>query len=409
MKTLLLLVSLAFSSVSPDGPFVDLSFDEACKEAESSSKVVMIDFYTTWCGPCKKLDATTWKDPAVIDWLGEHTVPLKIDAEKERDLARRYKIDSYPTMVFLESNGDRKGAIVGYKNGKDFLAAAEDLMAGISPADRLREQLEADPKNPGLKKSLAGELRREGKYEEALELLLWCWDHGAEDPSRGFAGVRISFLIMDFQALTRVYPPARTALEERRGELETRLLEGKSNRQETKDFIALNKGLGEEGHTLEAYNTLRSRADEEQAPQGFDPLPILFPAVIPDLLKAGEFEQLLADYGDPQEWFEKNLRRTERMLRVIEDEELVRIFTIRFVKDALQLYHALLGTGSHDSEASTLVDKLLAFDSSLDTWNGLMETAGKVKRTDIQLALREKALATLPEEEHKNLKPVHGK
>ncbi len=156
MKKLLLAVSLVLPSLAQaDVPFAELTFEEACKAAEASDRVVFIDFYTTWCGPCKKLDAITWKDEAVVSWLDKHTVALKIDAEKEAELAKRYQVKSYPSMVFAEANGDLRARVVGYKAPANFLAAAKDAMAGIKPSDRVREELAQDPNNPQLKKSLA--------------------------------------------------------------------------------------------------------------------------------------------------------------------------------------------------------------------------------------------------------------
>jgi len=60
---------------------------------------VLVDFYTVWCGPCKKLDQTTWKDQQVRDWLSSEAVCLKVDAEKDVPLAEKYRINVYPTVV----------------------------------------------------------------------------------------------------------------------------------------------------------------------------------------------------------------------------------------------------------------------------------------------------------------------
>src|ERR1039458_9334935 len=76
-------------------PFSDLSFDAASQKAARTGKIVLVDFYTTWCAPCRLLDKRTWTDAEVIKLLEQKTVALRIDAEKETDLAKRYKIEAY--------------------------------------------------------------------------------------------------------------------------------------------------------------------------------------------------------------------------------------------------------------------------------------------------------------------------
>lgn len=114
----------ASTSAAADSVFHDLGFDAALKKAKSEDKVVMIDFYTTWCAPCKMLDNHTWKNGDVVKWLKNKTIALKIDAEKQRDLAKRYKIEGYPTMIFVDGDGKERGRLVGYLPPETFLAHA---------------------------------------------------------------------------------------------------------------------------------------------------------------------------------------------------------------------------------------------------------------------------------------------
>src|SRR4030095_3229728 len=128
-------LTIAFAALGPllgDGPFQDLSFDAALKKAAAEKKLVMIDFFTTWCAPCKQLDATTWKDDGVTRWLAEHAVALKIDAEKEEKLADRFDIEPYPTLLFLHSDGKEADRLVGYRDPERFLKEAALVLAGKS-------------------------------------------------------------------------------------------------------------------------------------------------------------------------------------------------------------------------------------------------------------------------------------
>ena len=65
-----------------------------------SEKPVLIDFFATWCGPCKTL-APILKQ--VKDSLGERITILKIDVDKNQDLASKYQVRGVPTMVLYQN------------------------------------------------------------------------------------------------------------------------------------------------------------------------------------------------------------------------------------------------------------------------------------------------------------------
>ncbi len=94
----------------------------AMAESRKTGKPVMIDFYTDWCGWCKELDKVTYRDPEVIGLSGSF-VSLKLDAEKDPkgpELAEKYGVDGFPTILFLEPDGSLVGRIVGYLPAQDF-------------------------------------------------------------------------------------------------------------------------------------------------------------------------------------------------------------------------------------------------------------------------------------------------
>jgi thiol:disulfide interchange protein len=81
------------------------TFEKAQQIAKSSGKLIMIDFYTDWCGACKWMDANTYTNNAVIK-ESSNMVNVKVNAEKRTDLAQKYGIRAYPTLVWVDSSGE---------------------------------------------------------------------------------------------------------------------------------------------------------------------------------------------------------------------------------------------------------------------------------------------------------------
>jgi len=80
------------------------SYSAAVAEAKATDKLVMIDFYTDWCGWCKRLDKDTYTDSRVIALAGR-MIPVRVNAEKEGlQAAQKYRITGFPAILFI--NGD---------------------------------------------------------------------------------------------------------------------------------------------------------------------------------------------------------------------------------------------------------------------------------------------------------------
>jgi thioredoxin-related protein len=138
MKSLVLtaIVILFFTSVNATEPisgypaeadqginFYEGSWVEALKLAKDQNKLVFLDIYATWCGPCKKLKANTFPDEAVGNFYNTHFINLALDGEKGegRELARKYAIKGYPTLLFVDHTGTVVVKTAGYRNPEKFL------------------------------------------------------------------------------------------------------------------------------------------------------------------------------------------------------------------------------------------------------------------------------------------------
>ena len=128
--------SLAFvsSTDSPKGAdginFQHMTLADAMKLAKKEKKIIFIDVYTGWCGPCKSMAATTFKDAKVGERFNKAYVNLKLDAEKDADgikVAQEYRVTGYPTFLFIDATGKLKKRLMGYMPAEQFLAASEGI------------------------------------------------------------------------------------------------------------------------------------------------------------------------------------------------------------------------------------------------------------------------------------------
>jgi len=121
----------ASSSISDaEVHFKDLSFADALKLARKERKIIMVDYYTTWCRWCKQLDHDTYSSDELGKYADENIISLKLDAEKGEGvaLAKRANISGFPTIVFYNADGKEIYRVVGYKKAPDFI---QEMMKAV--------------------------------------------------------------------------------------------------------------------------------------------------------------------------------------------------------------------------------------------------------------------------------------
>jgi len=112
--------------------FVEKPFDELLAQAKAEDKVIFIDAYTTWCGPCKMMAAKVFPDARVGEVYNKRFINAKFDMEKGEGpaLAKRYSVVAYPTYLFVDGDGDIVHKGLGYIPQEKFLALAD---VAVSP------------------------------------------------------------------------------------------------------------------------------------------------------------------------------------------------------------------------------------------------------------------------------------
>ena len=100
----------------------------ALAKAKQAGRPIMIDFYADWCGPCKMLDAQTYSDDRVAA-ASTNLVMVRIDVDRNQLLASRYRVESIPTIVVLNSEGNEMNRAVGFIRVEPMLTMMERATA----------------------------------------------------------------------------------------------------------------------------------------------------------------------------------------------------------------------------------------------------------------------------------------
>ncbi len=110
--------------------FFEGSWEEALKESQETGKPIFLDAYASWCGPCKALKARVFTNQEVGAYFNEHFINVEKDMEKGegRQIARTYRVTSYPSLFFVKDDGSVVKRAVGYRNPEQLLLLGQQAI-----------------------------------------------------------------------------------------------------------------------------------------------------------------------------------------------------------------------------------------------------------------------------------------
>jgi len=103
--------------------FETSGFQLAKEKAKSENKLIFMDAYTTWCGPCKWMSRNVFTDANVGSYYNDKFINIKVDMERGEgvDLAELFEVEAYPTLLFIDGNGKLVHRSTGSRPAEDFL------------------------------------------------------------------------------------------------------------------------------------------------------------------------------------------------------------------------------------------------------------------------------------------------
>lgn len=169
------LLLLATQSFGQGIKFENIKFDEALILAQKSKnkRQIFVDFFTTWCGPCRMMSEKIFPLKEVGTYMNANYVNLKIDAEKGEGvaLAKRYNVDSYPTMLVLDADGKEVRRIIGSMSDyKEFIGR----VAGNVSDETMMQEAKANYEKEATATnaiSYLDALQKLNRHEELVEVI----------------------------------------------------------------------------------------------------------------------------------------------------------------------------------------------------------------------------------------------
>src|SRR5574344_3046029 len=133
MKRLMMMLAITSLSMIASAQGIQFnsgSWNSILQKAKAQNKLIFMDVYTSWCGPCKKMATQTFTQQEVGDYFNSNFICYKIDAEKGEGIAiaKKYAVTAYPNCLFITGKGESAYRFAGAKDKKSLLKEGEKAL-----------------------------------------------------------------------------------------------------------------------------------------------------------------------------------------------------------------------------------------------------------------------------------------
>lgn len=151
--------------------FENISLQKAKEKAAKENKIIFLDAYATWCGPCKKMERYVFTDTDVATFYNKHFINLRIDMESKEGIpiAKKYGVEAYPTFLFINANGELVKSQSGYMEPDQFIKLGKRVaIPGFSPLKEFEEKYSKGERGGDFMYDYISELKDENKDYEII-------------------------------------------------------------------------------------------------------------------------------------------------------------------------------------------------------------------------------------------------
>lgn len=175
MKKIFLVIFLLFCALLNNAQnnkidFESLPYDKVLKQSQEQNKLIFLYFYTDKCSACTKNCKNTFSNESVISYFNKNFINHKINCSPKSsgiEIAKKYKVNAFPTLVFINNKEEIVDFIVGAISFEKLLSIAKGTKITEQNLSFLKNEFEKGNRNQKLVSDYLKKLKQANKYREA--------------------------------------------------------------------------------------------------------------------------------------------------------------------------------------------------------------------------------------------------
>lgn len=166
-KSLITLIALLMGiTMSAQGiDFFEGSWEEAVAAAKEQDKIIFVDAYAVWCGPCKRMAKNVFTDNRVGEFYNKNFINVKMDMERGEGLTfrKKYPVSAFPTLFYIDYTGEVVQKVRGAQQIDPFINLGRQALSKIDRSGQYAEAYEKGDRDPELVYNYIKALNKAGK------------------------------------------------------------------------------------------------------------------------------------------------------------------------------------------------------------------------------------------------------
>ncbi len=145
--------------------FFEGTWKEALEEASKQRKMLFVDAYAVWCGPCQRMAKEVFTQKEVGDFYNKHFINVKLDMEKGDGVqfGQKYQVSSYPTLLFIDEKGEIVQVFKGSRPADQFINLGKGVINSVDKSTDYEEKYQSGEREAAFLRSYAYQLLTQNK------------------------------------------------------------------------------------------------------------------------------------------------------------------------------------------------------------------------------------------------------